>query len=224
MPRVRLCRVVGPDRRFLDPFTRHSLGALSPHPSGGKDKTMNKFFNDRRTIERMTEGVLGQYVSQYAAGLHADAPLIVSFLDDLETSRKIGARSRNLRLTAIRSFFHYLAYEEPAHASQIQRVLAIPGKRCAKSIGIIPGSTGDRRSSGRARPTDMVWAEGLHHHIDGGADRFACVGTDRITPGRFALGGRCACPVLGQGTQRTLHAADKAGSEGDQVLAARTRQ
>jgi len=33
---------------------------------------MNKFFDDRRTIERMTEGVLGQYVSQYAAGLHAD--------------------------------------------------------------------------------------------------------------------------------------------------------
>jgi site-specific recombinase XerD len=63
-----------------------------------------------------------------------DAPLIVSFLNDLETTRKIGARSRNLRLTAIRSFFHYLAYEEPAHAAQIQRVLAIPGKRCAKAL------------------------------------------------------------------------------------------
>jgi site-specific recombinase XerD len=37
----------------------------------GQNK-MNKFFDDRRTIERMTEGVLGQYVSQYAAGLHAD--------------------------------------------------------------------------------------------------------------------------------------------------------
>jgi integrase/recombinase XerD len=33
---------------------------------------MNRFFNDRRTIERMTEGVLGQYVSEYAAGLCAD--------------------------------------------------------------------------------------------------------------------------------------------------------
>lgn len=63
-----------------------------------------------------------------------DAPLIVAFLDDLETTRKIGARSRNLRLTAIRSFFHYLAYEVPTHASQIQRVLAIPGKRYAKAL------------------------------------------------------------------------------------------
>ena len=42
-----------------------------------------------------------------------DAPLITSFLDDLEVNRGITARSRNLRLTAIRSFFHYAAYEEP---------------------------------------------------------------------------------------------------------------
>ena len=33
---------------------------------------MNKFFDDRRTIERMTEGVLGHYVSEYAEGLHAN--------------------------------------------------------------------------------------------------------------------------------------------------------
>ena len=63
-----------------------------------------------------------------------DAPLVTAFLDDLEANRKITARSRNLRLTAIRSFFQYAAYEEPAHASQIQRVLAIPGKRCLKGL------------------------------------------------------------------------------------------
>ncbi|MEE8584320.1 MAG: tyrosine-type recombinase/integrase [Acidobacteriota bacterium] len=58
-----------------------------------------------------------------------DAPFVAAFLDHLEASRKVTARSRNLRLTAIRSFFHYAAYEEPACASQIQRVLAIPAKR-----------------------------------------------------------------------------------------------
>src|SRR5271155_3425231 len=46
---------------------------LCPTPKGWKGQSkMNRFFNDRRTIERMTKGVLGQYVSQYAAGLHAD--------------------------------------------------------------------------------------------------------------------------------------------------------
>src|SRR6266568_7268486 len=63
-----------------------------------------------------------------------DAPLIAAFLDDLEKSRSITARSRNLRLTAIRSFFQYAAYEEPSHAAQIQRVLAIPGKRHTRTL------------------------------------------------------------------------------------------
>jgi len=63
-----------------------------------------------------------------------DAPLITAFLDDLERRRKITARSRNLRLTAIRSFFQYAAYEEPAHAAQIARVLGIPGKRFTRRL------------------------------------------------------------------------------------------
>jgi len=63
------------------------------------------------------------------------APLITAFLDELETARKISARSRNLRLTAIRSFFGYAAFELPTHAAQIQRVLAIPGKRLSTNSG-----------------------------------------------------------------------------------------
>lgn len=58
-----------------------------------------------------------------------DAPLVGAFLDSLEKSRGNSARSRNLRLTAIRSFFHYVAYEAPTHSAQIQRVLAMPSKR-----------------------------------------------------------------------------------------------
>ena len=58
-----------------------------------------------------------------------DAPLIGAFLDHLEQTRGLSVRSRNLRLTAIRSFFRYAAFETPAHAAQIQRVLAMPSKR-----------------------------------------------------------------------------------------------
>jgi site-specific recombinase XerD len=58
-----------------------------------------------------------------------DAPLTVAFLDHLEKHRGLSARSRNLRLTAIHSFFRYAAFELPDHAAQIQRVLAIPNKR-----------------------------------------------------------------------------------------------
>ncbi|MER8504900.1 tyrosine-type recombinase/integrase [Mesorhizobium sp. M0955] len=61
-----------------------------------------------------------------------DARLIASFLEHLETERSIGARSRNLRLTSIRTFFRFVAFEEPAYSMQIQRVLAIPPKRVAR--------------------------------------------------------------------------------------------
>jgi site-specific recombinase XerD len=63
-----------------------------------------------------------------------DASLIGAFLDDLETQRSNGARSRNLRLTAIRSFFRYAALEVPNHAGLIQRVLAIPNQRQPRSL------------------------------------------------------------------------------------------
>ncbi|MCR4339866.1 MAG: site-specific integrase [Gemmatimonadaceae bacterium] len=58
-----------------------------------------------------------------------DAPLIGAFLDHIENTRGVSVRSRNLRLTALHSFFRYAAFETPAHAAQIQRVLAIPSKR-----------------------------------------------------------------------------------------------
>ena len=63
-----------------------------------------------------------------------DAPLIVAFLDDLEKHRGLSIRSRNLRLTAIHSFFRYVAFEAPTHSAQIQRVLAIPSKRFTRTL------------------------------------------------------------------------------------------
>lgn len=61
-----------------------------------------------------------------------DAPFICAFLENLEAHRSAAARTRNLRLTAIRSFFRYASYEAPAYSAHIQRVLAIPTKRCDK--------------------------------------------------------------------------------------------
>lgn len=63
-----------------------------------------------------------------------DAPLVVMFLDSLEQQQGLSIRSRNLRLTAIHSFFRYAAFEAPAHSAQIQRVLAIPSKRFTRNL------------------------------------------------------------------------------------------
>ena len=58
-----------------------------------------------------------------------DEALISSFLDHLEHDRHNSARTRNLRLTAIRSLFKYAALRHPEHAEVIARVLSIPPKR-----------------------------------------------------------------------------------------------
>lgn len=63
-----------------------------------------------------------------------DAELITAFLEHLETGRHNTTRTRNLRLTAIRSLFTYAALRHPEHAALIQQVLAIPAKRFSKQL------------------------------------------------------------------------------------------
>jgi len=58
-----------------------------------------------------------------------DVAVVADFLLKLEKDRGISARTRNLRLTAIRSFFRFMSHELPERAGQIQRILAIPAKR-----------------------------------------------------------------------------------------------
>jgi integrase/recombinase XerD len=52
-----------------------------------------------------------------------------AFLNHLERDRGVCARSRNVRLAAIHSFFRFVAFTEPSFAALAQRVLAIPNKR-----------------------------------------------------------------------------------------------
>lgn len=58
-----------------------------------------------------------------------DTSFIGEFLDHLEKDRGNAARSRNIRLAAIHSFFKYVAMHEPCYAALAQRVLSIPPKR-----------------------------------------------------------------------------------------------
>ena len=58
-----------------------------------------------------------------------DAEIILRFLDTLEKDRGNTVASRNLRLTAIRSFYRMVALRDPASVGIATRVLAIPLKR-----------------------------------------------------------------------------------------------
>jgi site-specific recombinase XerD len=61
-----------------------------------------------------------------------DTTTITAFLEHLEHDRANSTRTRNLRLTAVRSLFAYAALRHPEHAGLIQQVLAIPSKRFDK--------------------------------------------------------------------------------------------
>jgi integrase/recombinase XerD len=58
-----------------------------------------------------------------------DTPFLGAFLDHLEQKRDNSARSRNVRLAAIHSFFRYVALHAPEYNGLAQRVLAMPSKR-----------------------------------------------------------------------------------------------
>lgn len=63
-----------------------------------------------------------------------DAPLVLEFLEHLETERRNGPRTRNARLAAIHSFMHYAALRDPASLPITARVLAIPAKRFDRPV------------------------------------------------------------------------------------------
>lgn len=108
-------------------FTQRLMQQLraSPH-------TIGSYRDSFRLLLHFAQAQLGKPPSQLAFE-QIDAPLIAAFLNEMEGGRGIAARSRNLRLTAIRSFFRYAAFEAPAHAAQIQRVLAIPSQRFTRT-------------------------------------------------------------------------------------------
>jgi len=90
-----------------------------------------------------------------------DAPLVVDFLDEVEKTRGVTARTRNLRLTAIRSFFRYAAFEDPTHAAQIQRVLAIPAKRFTRAL--VPFLNRQEVDALLAAPDQRTWSGRRDH-------------------------------------------------------------
>jgi len=63
-----------------------------------------------------------------------DVPLVGAFLEHLERERGNTVRTRNARLAAIHSLFHYAALRHPEHAAGIGRVLAIGAKRFERAL------------------------------------------------------------------------------------------
>ncbi len=65
---------------------------------------------------------------------HIDRQLVLDFLTYLERVRKVCVRTRNARLAAVHSFFHYLHGLRPELERHCRQILSIPTKRCHKPL------------------------------------------------------------------------------------------
>jgi integrase/recombinase XerD len=94
--------------------------ALSPH-------TLQSYRDSLKLLLQFAAGKKGD-PSQLTVE-HLSVERITGFLQNLETSRRNQVSTRNVRLSAIHSFFRYLGGHCPEHLERTQRILSIPFKR-----------------------------------------------------------------------------------------------
>ena len=111
-------------RFFAEHLRQHR--AVSPH-------TVAAYRDAFRLLLKFAQARTGKMPTQLALA-DLDATLILAFLDHLERERKSSVRSRNARLSAIRSFLKYAAHEDLTALATIERCLAVPQKRHDKVV------------------------------------------------------------------------------------------
>jgi site-specific recombinase XerD len=134
-------------QRFFVDYLRHQR-AVSPNTVAAYRDTFKLLLAfAQRTIRKTPTDI---------ALADLDSTLILSFLDDLESGRKNSVRSRNARLSAIRSFLKYAAHEDLTALAIIERSLAVPQKRHDRAaLGFL---TRPEMEAVIAAPDGATWA------------------------------------------------------------------
>jgi integrase/recombinase XerD len=109
-------------------FTEHLTNQRAVSP-----QTIAAYRDTFRLLLSFAERHIGKNPASVELG-DLDSELILAFLDHLERERNNGPRSRNVRLSAIRSFLRYALHYDVSALSTIQRALAIPQKRYDKPL------------------------------------------------------------------------------------------
>jgi site-specific recombinase XerD len=95
------------------------------------------------------------------AAINAD--VVTAFLDYLQNNRRNSARTRNVRLTAIRAVLTHALPDHPEYAATITQVLAIPPKRSAKPT--IEFLTSEETGALLAAPDRATWTGRRDHAL-----------------------------------------------------------
>jgi len=151
-----------------------------------------------------------------------DTRFLGAFLDHLEQKRDNSARSRNVRLAAIHSFFRYVSLHAPEYNALAQRVLAMPSKRYVRrpicfltpvEIDALLAAPDLDTWSGRRDRALLLLA------VQTGLRAAELTG---LRCENVALGTWCARAVLRKRTQKPVHPASQRDHSSAAQLAART--
>jgi len=117
--------------RFSNALTHLVQEFFRAHLVGRRDVSPNTVRAYRDTM-RMFLSFAGSLRRPTTAGLSVDdlgRETVLAFLDHIQTKRCNSSSTRNARLAAIRSFFQFVAQEDPSSLAVSQHVIGIPFKR-----------------------------------------------------------------------------------------------
>lgn len=115
-------------RHPLPPHVQRFFAERLTNQLGASGHTLASYRDTFRLLLNFASDRLGRMPTDLTVD-DIDADLVGRFLEHLETERGNGARSRNARLTAIRSFFADIARNEPGLLQHCSRILAMPHKQ-----------------------------------------------------------------------------------------------
>jgi integrase/recombinase XerD len=147
---------------LLAPLLEGFFAERLMHQMGASPRTVHGYRDAFRLVLDFARRDVGRAPSDLLLS-DLDAPFVGRFLRHLEKQRGNGARTRNARLAALRSFFHYVAPKEPAHADLVRRVLAIPQKRCDRNL--VPFLTPEEVKALLAAPDRTTWIGRRDHTL-----------------------------------------------------------
>lgn len=105
-------------------------GFLTDYLPKQRAMSLHTLHSYRDSLKLLLQFVAGKKGDPCGVGIEQlTVERVIAFLDDLEHGRGNKACTRNVRLSAVHSFFRYVGGCQPQYLDQAQRVLSIPFKR-----------------------------------------------------------------------------------------------
>jgi len=119
-----------------DQLSHHVQAFFQEYLSAQRGLSPNTVFAYRDTMKlylSFLAGHLGKRVTALSPDdLHVDT--VIAFLEHIERTLDNKTATRNLRLSALRTFFEYLSAQDPLHSDQYRKIVAIPAKQAPKPL------------------------------------------------------------------------------------------